>query len=160
MSKQLSRADIVNIVKRHFEKGQVVNVSRSILAALEIYRDHKKSATVYKPLTERQVDRVILGQYYKFNKRQRRKLYYQHPPLRRGRPSTLQADIFLISRLAYVYAKHTGKKPTFRGNGNHHEAPFEDFATYVMIAEGVYEPRLVYREYSRLRKYFPEYPLK
>lgn len=117
------------------------------LLTKEVVKQKKtKGLVAYPDLRQRWLAReVVIGEYWREQGRQRRKIKRTFPSRGQGRPRYDYAD-YLIQKLGELYVRATGKRPT-RGGTEGSFSDFERFAYPFHMAIGIGNFR------NRVRKY-------
>ena len=142
---------IADVICSHANQKKQV-VSYLMILMKDVYQLKKQDRLVVQPDLNKEiyVKEVLLGEYWKDQVRQRRKIKRIFPIRERGAPKNQYAD-YLMVKLGEVYVRTTGNKPTL-GGAEINLSKFERFASPIMSAVGIGNFRNRVRQYIKFRK--------
>jgi hypothetical protein len=135
--------------------GRAWTIRNLIVVTKETYKQKIRHQLVVYPDLDQQlyVRRVIVGERWKTQSRQRRRIQRSFPIREPGNPKCDVPDYqeYLIIKLGEIYVRSTGLKPT-RGGTSGTMSKFERFASPFFSALGIGNFRNRVREYISYRK--------
>lgn len=149
--------------KKHFPLAKEFELAQACISILEAVAERERLYTggVYdvtdlaKP---RFVDKVCSGGFWKQRKHQRRWTYVYFPRDKPGRPSTKNADLFLVSILATQFTRLTGKPSSANYENPAKYTKFGRFAFDILIKAGIKSPHNSMKAFLKARNNLSKSP--
>jgi len=150
IQRDVSRRDLLAVVRANFPRANLIATAMRIgrlVNEVEALRDgegmaHNKKGKLVKS--------VLIGEYWKNQKRQWRLMRREYPSKPRHRPKRMWPR-YLIAKLSEEYIRQTGQLPT-RGVAGGDPSSFERFADPLLYRLGVDDTQGLVREYLKERQ--------